>query len=285
MPSWLQALSELEREGEPSVLVTVVSARGSTPREAGCKMVVTRDALFDTIGGGNLEFQCESEARALLGRGEAVPVTRDYPLGPALGQCCGGHVSVLFEPMRPAGGHVALFGAGHVGRALVRLLGDLPGRVTWIDSRPDAFPDAVPANVRCRVTEDPAGEIAALPAGTMVLVMTHDHQIDFEIIATALRRDDFLGIGLIGSATKRARFVSRLGRLGLDTSRMICPIGVPGVESKLPAAIAVGVAAQILQMQGQRQGQQQERSVWRSDTEPLQTACNGCVREGAQVCS
>ena len=276
MPPWLAALSTLEQAGEASVLVTVISARGSTPREAGCKMVVTSGALFGTIGGGNLEFQCEAEARRLLALVDTIPVARDFPLGPALGQCCGGHVSVLFEPMRPGGGHVALFGAGHVGRALVRLLGELPGRVSWIDSRPDAFPNHVPGNVRCRVSQAPEHEIASLPARSVVLVMTHDHQIDFEIIAAALARDDFAWTGLIGSATKRARFASRLIRRGLSTTavgRLVCPIGVPGVDSKVPADIAIAVAAQILQRHSVRVPAREA------------VACTGCVRQSAEVCS
>jgi xanthine dehydrogenase accessory factor len=248
--SWLAALAELERVGEASVLVTVVTARGSTPREAGCKMVVTPDTQFDTIGGGNLEFTCVEAARELLD-GAAGPVLRDFPLGPELGQCCGGHVSVLFEPLRPSLLHVALFGAGHVGRALVGLLAGLRLRVTWIDPRADALAGA-PAGIVVHHTADPAHEVALLTANSLVLVMTHDHQIDFEIIAAALRRTDFAGVGLIGSETKRARFASRLARLGLasDTiDRLICPIGIPGAGGKLPAEIAISVAAQILQIQ------------------------------------
>ena len=298
MGPWLDALTALERDGEASVLVTVVAARGSTPREAGCKMVVTRDALFGTIGGGNLEFQCAAAARTLLDHDnpDAAPVMREFPLGPGLGQCCGGHVSVLFELMRPARGHVALFGAGHVGRALVRLLGELPVRVTWIDSRAEAFPTELPANVRRRLVDAPEQEIATLPAGTLVLVVTHDHQIDFEIIAVALERDDFLSIGLIGSATKRARFASRLTRLGMGPdriNRLICPIGVPGIDSKQPTAIAISVAAQVLQ-QGVGQAQTRDttwarRSVPVTLERPHETvsrgdACAACVRAGQEAC-
>ncbi len=250
METWLDALTKLDRAGEPSVLVTVLTARGSTPREAGCKMVVTRDALFGTIGGGNLEFACIDAARDMLDGGSG-PAMRDFPLGPALGQCCGGHVTVLFERVLPVRRHVALFGAGHVGRALVRLLGDLPLRVSWIDSRPDAFPAARPGNVTTIVAADPAAQIEHLPAGAVVLIMTHDHQIDFGIVAAALTRDDFAAVGLIGSATKRARFVRRLAMHGIEAAaigRLICPIGIPGIGGKLPAEIAIAVAAQILQI-------------------------------------
>jgi len=252
MQPWLDALCELDRAGKTCVLVTILSARGSTPREAGCKMVVTPDALFGTIGGGNLEFVCIDAARDMLDRGSG-PATRDFPLGPALGQCCGGHVSILFEPFRPAGPHLALFGAGHVGRALARLLGELPMRVTWIDSRPDAFPAALPANVAARCLAQPADHVVHLPANSFVLVMTHDHQIDFAITAAALARNDLAAVGLIGSATKRARFVRRLAARGLPADaidRLVCPIGLPGIGGKLPAVIAISVAAQMLQWLG-----------------------------------
>jgi xanthine dehydrogenase accessory factor len=250
MSTWLQALTELERDGESSVLVTVVTAKGSTPREAGCKMVVTRDTQFDTIGGGNLEFTCAEAARQMLD-GTGGPVLRDFPLGPELGQCCGGHVSVMFEPLRPALAHVAVFGAGHVGHALVSLLSGLRLQVTLIDTRAETLVGA-PARIAARHVTNPALEVDALSSGTIVLVMTHDHQIDFDIIAAALPRADFAAVGLIGSETKRARFVRRLARLGVPAdaiARLICPIGVAGAGGKLPAEIAISVAAQILQIQ------------------------------------
>jgi len=249
MQPWLDALCGLDRAGTPCVLVTVLSARGSTPREAGCKMVVTRDALFGTIGGGNLEFVCIDAARDMLDRDTGL-MTRDFPLGPALGQCCGGRVSVLFEQIRPACAHVALFGAGHVGRTLVRLLGELPLRVTWIDSRPDALPSVPPANVTPLCLAKPASHVAHLQAGSFVLVMTHDHALDFEITESALARNDLGAVGLIGSATKRVRFVRRFAARGLSPDaigRLVCPIGLPHVGGKLPAEIAISVAAQILQ--------------------------------------
>jgi xanthine dehydrogenase accessory factor len=273
MADWLDALTRLDRDGEAAVLVTVLAARGSTPREAGCKMVVSADAMFGTIGGGSLEYRCMSEARALLAGSAAGPVSREFPLGPALGQCCGGHVSVLFEPIRPATMRIALFGAGHVGRALVRLLGDLPCRVSWIDPRPEAFPALYPANTTCFAHID----VADLPAGTRVLAMTHDHQLDFDIVAAALARGDALDVGLIGSATKRARFAGRLRRLGFDDTaigRLRCPIGVPGIESKLPAAIAVSIAAELL------------RGQERAAREPAAVApCLDCARHPEGVCA
>ena len=251
MSDWLDALRALEEEGTPSVLVTLLTARGSTPRGPGSKMVVTEAARHGSIGGGNLEFQSERIARELLADPAAVPVLRDFPLGPELGQCCGGNVRVLFEPMRPAAWHIGLFGAGHVGQALVRLFATLPCRVAWIDSRPGALPETCPPNIRPVLAESPVERVAALPAGCNVLVMTHEHRLDYEIVAAALARPDLAFIGLIGSEAKRASFTGRLLRQGFDRAalaRLTCPIGVAGAHGKLPAEIAIAVAAQMLQI-------------------------------------
>jgi len=278
MALWLDALAAAERENQPAVLVTVLEAKGSTPREAGAKMVVSADGLGGTIGGGNLEHQCEAAARGLLADGAEGPSCRNFPLGPALGQCCGGHVTVLFEVLRPPKLHVALFGAGHVGKALVKLLVDLPCRVSWIDPRPEAFPANLPATVTRVRTALPANAVGALPTGCLVLVMTHDHQLDFDIVSAALGRTDFLAVGLIGSATKRARFAGRLARAGIAREaidRLICPIGLPGIEGKEPSVVAVSVAAQILQLTPQSS----QRSVASMPpVEALSRSCNDCVR-------
>jgi xanthine dehydrogenase accessory factor len=266
MHDWLSHLQALRDSATPAVLVTLAVTRGSVPREAGCKMVVTRDSLFGTIGGGNLEFACIDAARELLDH-DGAPLLRDFPLGPALGQCCGGHVSVLFEPILPAARTLALFGAGHVGRALVQVLRDLPLNVLWYDSRPDAFPPPS-RQVRQVVTADPVAQVAQLPPGAMVLVMTHDHQVDFAITAAALRREDLGFVGLIGSATKRVRFLRRLVQAGLDEAaiaRVTCPIGLPGIGGKHPAEIAVSVAAQLLQ-----------HSAPAAPRQPA-AACEGCA--------
>jgi xanthine dehydrogenase accessory factor len=251
MAAWLDALLAAERDNQPAVLVTVLSVKGSTPREAGAKMVISADGIFGTIGGGNLEHQCEGAARALLAQDAEGPSQRDFPLGPELGQCCGGHVTVLFEVLRPPRLQVALFGAGHVGKALVKLLADLPCRVSWIDSRPEALPANLPPAITPLRIAEPARAVANLPAGSVVVVMTHDHQLDFDIVAATLRRPDFLAVALIGSETKRARFAGRLARAGLPRAaidRLICPIGLPGIEGKEPAVVALSVAAQIMQL-------------------------------------
>jgi len=247
----LQALQAAAAAKVPAVLLTVVAARGSTPREAGAKMVVTADGAHGTIGGGNLEFQCLALARAMLADPSASAQLRQFPLGPALGQCCGGNASVLFEPIRPPNWRIALFGAGHVGRALVGVLATLDCQVDWFDSRAAEFPPDLPDNATRHVTADPVGAVAGLPSGACVLVMTHDHALDLEIIAAALARSDLAFIGLIGSDTKRARFTSRLAKRGVAAEalrRLVCPIGVAGVGGKAPTEIAVAVAAQLLQI-------------------------------------
>lgn len=254
---WLAALAELAAAGRPAVLVTVIRAEGSTPREAGAKMVVTADGFQGSIGGGHLEQEMLAEARALLGRAEAgeaaAPVVRELALGPSLGQCCGGRTAVLLEPVLPPRWQVAVFGAGHVGKALVRLLADLPCRVTWIDPRAGEFPPDPPRSVRCLLSEAPADEVAELPPGSDLVVMTHSHAVDFDVVDAALRRGAHRYLGLIGSATKRATFVQRLearGRSAEQIARLRCPIGVEGIRGKEPAVIAVAVAAELLRIQG-----------------------------------
>jgi xanthine dehydrogenase accessory factor len=255
MTAWLEALAGLSSRGEAAVLVTVLRAAGSTPREAGAKMVVTAGETHGTIGGGRLELEATRTARGLLSAPSSgagvTPVSRDFGLGPSLGQCCGGAVTLLFEAILPPDWRIALFGAGHVGRALVRLLGDLSCRVEWFDPRPGEFPGALPGNVLAVVTDDPEGEVTDLPPGCDVVVFTHSHDLDQAIVAAALRRSDLGYLGLIGSGTKRARFEARLRERGFsaeDLARIVCPIGLPGVGGKGPAEIAIAVAAQLLQL-------------------------------------
>jgi xanthine dehydrogenase accessory factor len=243
---WISALATCQRIGRSAVLVTVLDVAGSTPRAAGTKMVVTADELTGTIGGGALEFTAIETARALLDNDVTELRKETYPLGPKLGQCCGGRVTLLFEPQRPPRLRIALFGAGHVARALIGLLGALPARVAWIDSRPGQFPDPVPTNVMTLTRETP--ETALTEGYSHILIMTHDHGLDYRLARTALALPDRPFVGVIGSATKRARFAGRLSSEGLDASRLTCPIGLPGINGKHPGEIAVAVAAQLLTM-------------------------------------
>ncbi|MEQ8967116.1 MAG: xanthine dehydrogenase accessory protein XdhC [Azospirillaceae bacterium] len=243
---WLEALRQARLDGEACVLVTVATADGSTPRTAGTKMAVFRDRFAGTVGGGNLEFRAQQIAREMLERGAAGAVLHEFPLGPALGQCCGGNTTLLFEPIRPPETTLLLYGAGHVGQALAGVLADLPFRVLWIDSREELFPDLVAPNIRIIHTDQPVAEVDAAPPGAFHLVMTHSHDTDLELVEAVLRRGDAGFLGLIGSASKRARFERRLVKQGLDAGRLVCPIGIEGIGDKHPKAIAVSTAAQLL---------------------------------------
>lgn len=262
MTEWVLALAELTAAGRPAVVVTVLRAEGSTPRDPGAKMVVWDGGFQGSVGGGHLELEALKAARELLAaaaRGgpgaPAGPVLRELALGPGLGQCCGGMTTLLFEAIVPVAWDVAVFGAGHVGRALVRVLGDLPCRIAWIDSREDQLPKELPPRARRIVADPPEDEVDDLPPGTDVVVMTHSHQVDLQIVEAALRRTDLGYLGVIGSRTKRARFMARLSERGFTPealARLTCPIGVLGAHGKLPAEIAVAVAAQLLQARGAR---------------------------------
>lgn len=254
MKSWLNALGELEARGIPAVLVTVAATDGSAPREAGTKMVVTPDETVGTIGGGTLEFRAIEIARQMLST-KRGPDLRKFPLGPSMGQCCGGSVTLMFEPQRQDLFNVALFGAGHVGKAVVQVLSALPCRIRWFDPRPDEFPDHVPPNVSVEVTNTPEREVAGLSDDSWLLVMSHSHAMDMGIVAKALQEGRFAYIGLIGSDTKRARFAKRFRELGLgeqQIAKLTCPIGIDGVSGKHPGEIAIATAAQLLQLRESR---------------------------------
>jgi xanthine dehydrogenase accessory factor len=244
---WLAALGAAREAGEACVLVTVAASRGSAPREAGAKMLVRRDGGFaGTIGGGRLEHRALARAGELIAAGANEPALERIALGPALGQCCGGEVTLLFEPFAGTALRVALFGAGHVGRAVVEVLAGLPVRIDWIDSRDGMFPAALPPGTRAIAADPPADEVADLAAGSAVVAMTHGHDLDFAIVAAAIARGDFPYVGVIGSETKAARFRARLGQRGLDPARLRCPIGVPGLRTKHPRAVAIALAAELL---------------------------------------
>jgi xanthine dehydrogenase accessory factor len=244
---WLAALGAAREAGEACVLVTIAASRGSSPREAGAKMLVRRDGGFSgTIGGGRLEHRALARAAALIADAASEPVLERIALGPALGQCCGGEVTLLFEPFAGTALHLALFGAGHVGRAVVEVLAGLPVRIDWIDPRAGQFPALLPPGVRVIVADPPADEVADLPPGCVVVAMTHGHDLDFAIAAAAIARGDLPYVGVIGSATKAARFRARLAQRGLDPARLTSPIGAPGLRTKHPRAVAIALAAELL---------------------------------------
>jgi len=343
MSDWIRTLAVTVASGAPAALVTVVAAKGSTPRRPGTRMVVTAQGIDGTIGGGHLEWKAIDIARELIVGGGDTTLHR-FALGASLGQCCGGAVQLLFEPVDGTppwlaalararaegadcalitavrgdadGGRlvvtathawgtlgaaerderavalaraalaereesrlvtldhdaaagpgteyfldavrqpdfcVVLFGAGHVGRALVNVLAGLPCRITWVDSRDDAFPAAVSGNVARVATDTPETEVAAAPAGAYFLVMTHSHALDEQLAGAILARADFAYFGLIGSVSKRRQFERRLEARGMPRARlaaMRCPIGIAGIGGKEPAVIAIAVAAELLQVRG-----------------------------------
>jgi xanthine dehydrogenase accessory protein XdhC len=267
-------ITAVEREGS-AVVVMVAEARGSVPREAGAAMLVTGAGAVGTIGGGTVEYRALVQAREMLGHGESGVIV-DFPLGPALDQCCGGHMRVAFAGfgaddlgrLRAASGELALwqggpvfveaakprqvliYGAGHVGTALARALAPLPFAVRWVDARLDGFPGLVPAGVETMVTPLPEAEAKAAPADALHVVLTHSHALDMEIVSAVLERGAFGFLGVIGSATKKALFLRRLRERGIAEARLarlVCPIGVPGIADKRPEVIAASVAVQLLQ--------------------------------------
>ena len=334
MKQWLDNLSELRARGETAISILITSTKGSVPREAGTRIVVTTSDVFGTIGGGHLEFKAIQIARDMLATRAPVQAAR-FPLGASLGQCCGGLVNLLFEPiapdakwvealfqfarnrtpciivtplcggaskdklvvsqdatcgtlgavtadaeaitvarqrlhsprpiavMRAAGSdclferqsvpdfNVVIFGAGHVGRALVKILAELPCTVEWIDSRCNEFPDAAYPGVNKLVSDFPEDEVARASAGSYFLVMTHSHAIDQLICERIMLRGDFTYFGLIGSLSKRRQFERKLASRGVPVARlaeMVCPIGNVDIDSKEPMAIAVSVTMEIMQV-------------------------------------
>jgi len=249
------------RERREAIEVRVSRHAGSVPRETGTRMLVSGDDVAGTIGGGHLELKAIDEAREMLARGERTPRERHYPLGPALGQCCGGAVTLAFAPLddaalarwpdEPALFTLQLYGAGHVGRAIVKLLEGVACNVQWIDERESEFPQGANAPHVERVCVEPVeAEVDAAPPGAYYLVLTHSHDLDLRITEAILRRGDFGYLGLIGSRTKRARFRRRFEQRGIAVEtleRMTCPIGVAGIGGKTPEVIAIAVVAQLLQ--------------------------------------
>jgi xanthine dehydrogenase accessory factor len=265
---WLRAAQQLRHDGEPGVLVTVVEVRGHAPREAGAKMVVSRDRTWGSVGGGNLEATAVVRARELISSGAAEPEISEAHLNPHARtehgrQCCGGVVRLLLEPL-PVPPVIALFGIGHVGYELARILSRLPVQLLLVDSRAEQLDrvrlaDVIDGSADVSIHHTLLGEqvLEQLPRGAHVVIMTHDHAEDFALCDAALRLTEkpLGGIGLIGSAVKWTRFQAQLAGLGHGPeaiARITCPIGLPGIAGKDPAVIAVAVAAALLETLGDR---------------------------------
>ncbi len=308
MLAFRRLIEAIEAEGS-AALVTLARVQGSSPREAGARMVVRPSGGFNgTIGGGALEWAALDATQAALKHGRGPALRRSLALGPELAQCCGGRVewrietfdrsdveglAVLAaaegrgpaairaavggdgrierslegdrrgdaltavppdeagwtEPLGESARAVYLFGAGHVGRALALALAPLPFAVRWVDPRREAFPTHAPANIALIHALEPAAELAHAPDGALIVVMTHSHALDLEIVTEALGAQRFGYVGVIGSATKRARFISQMRAGGLPEAalaQLVCPIGLTGIAGKDPAVIAASTAAQLL---------------------------------------
>ena len=260
---WLDAVQALLARGETGVLVTVAAVRGHAPREAGAKMVVSSRETWDSVGGGNLEATAVERARALLACGATSPELftlrlTDRAANAYSRQCCGGEVTLLLELLGTVRPHLALFGAGHVGLALAKILRTLPVNLHLIDSRatqlvPERLAELAGDVARLQVHHAPVPELALaeLPAGSHLVILTHDHAEDAALCDAALRRPDLGFIGLIGSRVKWQRFREQLLALGhaeTDLARITTPIGIPGIRGKSPAVIAISVAAQLQQV-------------------------------------
>ena len=270
---WSSTL-KLKLAQKPAIWVTVLQAQGSVPRGAGTVMAVFADDFLGTIGGGHLEFEALAQARQYLmdpAHLPALPFEKRIALGPSLGQCCGGalvlkleHVTVADEARLQAilaaeasrrFQSLALFGGGHVGQALVKVLAPLPFHVRWIDSRDEIFPSDVAPQVVCEHSNPVHAAVPDLAPHSRVLIMSFSHAEDLDVVTACLLRQrqkkDLPYIGLIGSATKWASFKRRLAERGFseeECQQVTCPIGVPGIEGKEPEVIAVAVAAQLLQV-------------------------------------
>ena len=317
--------------GSNFILVTIIGATGSTPRETGAAMLVTNDATVGTIGGGALEYDAIEKARNFINEeGEWLRAQKDYPLGPGLGQCCGGHVQVFFEKfsaekygalisgfkngywlVRPSKSGAApifldenkeavfekpsltpslmgaidgfiendksvekiicketkiewlisslrqktlclyLYGAGHVGREIVRIMSAMPAKIVWIDTALERFPGSIATNAHRLVVPEPSKVIETAPPDACHLIMTYSHALDLDIVHNILRRGRFNYLGLIGSKTKRTKFEKRLLELGImpdDIQKMQCPIGLGTIAGKNPSLVALSVVAQLMSL-------------------------------------
>ena len=343
MTDWIKHLRAALATERRAVLVTMAATRGSAPREAGARMIVTSGRTHGTIGGGHLEFEAIRIARDALGNASSGAWLARFPLAARLGQCCGGVATVLFQTFEPSEGpaldeiarriddgetvllatavapdsrprligldsdlppaivgaakdalrdgagpvlvedagttwfidrvrendfRVVVFGNGHVGRALVQVLGALPCAVTWIDEREHDFPASIPDNAETIATDVPEAEVRAASPGSMFLVMTHNHALDFDLVAAIAARGDFAYAGMIGSAAKRSQMERRLAMRGIDAAtaaRIVCPIGIAGIAGREPGAIAVAVAAELLQ-QRERVAAERQRRMPRAES-------------------
>ena len=247
--NWAQAIAQHEQSGTNYVIATVLGTNGSTPRGTGSKMVISGEHIYDTLGGGHLEFAVIKKARELLVQGEAMQVIEQFNLAANLGQCCGGVATVMLECMQCERFTLDIYGAGHVAQALIGILAQLPIRIRWIDNRADVFPEQIPANVVKIIDEEPTQQIKHAPNNNNYLILTHNHQLDFELTQAIIKRGDANWLGVIGSDTKAKRFKQRLTHRNFtaeQVKQMTCPVGLKNVTGKLPMEVAISISAQLI---------------------------------------
>ncbi len=258
MNSWLEQLIDLKNSATPVVMVTLIAVRGHAPRDIGAKMLITSDKTFETIGGGNLEAVATEIARGMLKEKSLQPIRQVLKLTHEQSlfgvQCCGGEVEMFFEPVATTRANAAIFGVGHVGLALAKVLSILPINLWLIDSRPEmleverlkplefgsakVYPHSMPVL---------DGIVQELPSGTNIIIMTHDHSEDLFVLKAALAQVNLGFIGLIGSSTKWQIFKKKLLEAGFSNfHRVTTPIGLPEIQGKTPEIIAIAVAAQLI---------------------------------------
>ena len=245
---WSYTLAELLTRGQPVVLVTQVGERGSSPRSSGAKMLVTLSTTVDSLGGGNLEHQAIEFARQLIENQKDGLHELEYTLAGNLGQCCGGEVRVLFEVFNTSLQPLYLFGAGHIAQSLVPLLAQLPFAVKWVDDRDELFAQPIPDGVT-RIERDPIDVARDIPNDAWMLIMTHDHQLDLDLILSAIDGGLPAYTGMIGSETKALKFRQRLSQRGISQEiidSIHSPIGLQNLHTKRPVEIAISVAADVM---------------------------------------
>lgn len=251
MHEWLQAVQDSFTRGEPCVLLTVLEARGSVPRPPGTKMVVTPSGENGSIGGGRIEYQAVQFGRQLLSEGaDAAICTRRLPQAGSTPPETARSLTILFEPLIEVRFDIWLFGAGHVAKALLPIVAALPCRISWVDSRAALFPTELPINVTAIPAALPDSVVPQASADGYFLLMSHSHEQDFRIAEAVIERDDAAFLGMVGSARKRTQLVQRLVASGAARARLaqslVCPLGLPELKGRLPAEIAIAIAAQVL---------------------------------------
>jgi xanthine dehydrogenase accessory factor len=257
-----QSAQEWLGQGQAAIVVEIIEAQGSVPRGLATRMLVAAQQVLGTVGGGHLELMAIAGARKRLAQHRAEASEQHFALGPTLGQCCGGAVTLRYAPLSaellaaweppPPRFTLQLYGAGHVGRAIVQVLAGIDCQVQWIDERESEFPHGaeLPPHIKRVCVEPVEAEVALAPPGAYYLVLTHSHDLDMAITAAILARADFGYLGLIGSKTKRTRFMRRFEERGVapeTLARLTCPIGLPGISGKEPGVMAVAVVGQLLQ--------------------------------------